>query len=86
MSLKSNKAQIIKDNQIHATDTGSSEVQIAVLSARIEELTKHLQKNKKDIHSRRGLLQLVMDRKSHLNYLSTTNPRKFKAVKTKLGL
>jgi small subunit ribosomal protein S15 len=85
MSLN-NKAQIIKDSQNHSSDTGSSEVQISILSSRIEELTKHLQKNKKDLHSRRGLLQMVMDRKSHLNYLLTVSPKRFKAIKTKLGL
>lgn len=86
MSINSNKAQIIKNNQNHDTDTGSPEVQIAILTAQIEDLTKHLQKNKKDKHSKRGLLKMVMDRKSHLSYLEKSNPRKFNTVKSKLGL
>lgn len=86
MLVNSKKAQIIKDNQNHDTDTGSPEVQISILTARIVELTTHLQKNKKDNHSRRGLLQMVMDRKTHLNYLEKSNPKRYKTVKAKLGL
>ena len=60
---------MIKEIKIHDTDTGSPEVQVAVLSRRINDLASHLKKNKKDKHSRRGLLGLVADRKTHLKYL-----------------
>lgn len=63
------KQAIIKKTRVHETDTGSSEVQIAVLTERINELTAHLKKHKKDFHSRRGLLKLVSKRRSHEKYL-----------------
>lgn len=63
------KQTIIKKTRVHETDTGSSEVQIAVLTERINELTAHLKKHKKDFHSRRGLLKLVSKRRSHEKYL-----------------
>ena len=63
------KQTVIKKNQVHETDTGSPEVQIAMLSARIEELSTHLKKHKKDNHSRRGLIKMVSDRRTHLRYL-----------------
>ncbi len=63
------KAKVIKEVAINDKDTGSPEVQIAVLSKRIEELTSHLKKHLKDKHSRRGLLQMVADRRTHLKYL-----------------
>ena len=64
------KTKIIKDTAIHAKDTGSPEVQVALLSKKITELTEHLKKHKKDNHSRRGLLGMVADRQTHLTYLS----------------
>ncbi len=71
---------------MHDTDTGSAAVQVAVLSRKIEELTSHLKKNKKDFHSRRGLLQMVADRRSHLRYLEKNNKRSYSTIIKKLGL
>ena len=65
------KQAIIKKEKVHETDTGSSKVQIALLTERIEELANHLKKNGKDNHSRRGLLTLVAKRRSHIKYLET---------------
>lgn len=76
----------MKDVQVHETDTGSSEVQIALLSRRIDDLATHLKKNPKDNHSRRGLLQMVSDRKAHMKYLEKKNPRRYGALTKKLGL
>ncbi len=80
-----------KQNEIgkvarHDTDTGSPEVQVAILTRRIEELSAHLDKNRKDKSSRRGLLGLVADRRRHLKYLETTNKRAYGALVKKLGL
>ena len=80
------KEKIIKAVRMHDTDTGSAEAQIAILSSRITELTKHLKTNKKDNHSRRGLIQMVADRRSHLKYLATNKPKRHKVVIEKLGL
>lgn len=80
------KANVIKSAAIHDTDTGSAEVQVAILSKRIDELTRHLKKNAKDFHSRRGLLQMVADRRSHLRYLETSDKRRYNALVKKLGL
>ena len=80
------KAAVIKTTAVHATDTGSAGVQVALLSKQIDELAKHLKKNPKDFHSRRGLLQMVADRRSHLRYLETNNKRAYSAVIKKLGL
>ncbi len=70
MISKTKKAKVIKEVARHATDTGSSEVQVAILTRRIEELASHLKEHKKDIHSRRGLLSMVADRQKHLKYLA----------------
>ncbi|MES3005044.1 MAG: 30S ribosomal protein S15 [Patescibacteria group bacterium] len=86
MLTKTKKSKIIKETQVHDTDTGSPEVQIAILSKRIDELASHLKKNAKDNHSRRGLLQMVADRKAHMKYLEKKNPRRFNALNKKLGL
>jgi small subunit ribosomal protein S15 len=80
------KAKVISTAARHDTDTGSPEVQVAVLTRRIEDLTKHLRKNAKDVHSRRGLLQMVADRRSHLRYLENNDKRRYNAVLKKLGL
>ncbi|MFZ2303730.1 MAG: 30S ribosomal protein S15 [Minisyncoccia bacterium] len=80
------KHTIIKKAQIHATDTGSPEAQVAVLSKRIDELASHLKKNNKDNHSRRGLLQMVADRRTHLNYLKRKNKDRYDALVKKVGL
>ena len=76
----------MKDVQVHETDTGSPEVQIAILSKRIDELASHLKKNPKDNHSRRGLLQMVADRKTHMKYLEKKNIRRYNILAKKLGL
>ena len=87
MALKAKeKAKIIEKFRIHDKDTGSSSVQIAVLSKEIERLTGHLKDNPKDNHSRRGLLGMVGQRKKFLDYLKETNIRKYNAVIKKLGL
>ena len=80
------KAVIIKTTARHDTDTGSPDVQVALLSKQIDELAKHLKKNPKDFHSRRGLLQMVADRRSYLRYLETSNKRHYNALIKKLGL
>ncbi len=71
---------------MHEKDTGSPEVQVSVLSKRIDELAKHLKKNKKDVHSRRGLLQMVADRQSHLRYLQKNHPKRYSSIIKKLDL
>ena len=86
MLTKTKKAKIIKEVAIHDTDTGSTEVQIAVLTKRIDELASHLKKNPKDNHSRRGLLSMVANRRTHLTYLSKKSPKKYSALVKKLGL
>lgn len=86
MLTKTKKSKIVKDVQMHATDTGSPEVQIAILSKRIDELALHLKKNNKDNHSRRGLLQMVANRKTHMKYLEKKNPKRYNALNKKLGL
>lgn len=86
MINKEKKQAAIKANARHATDTGSSEVQIAILTARIKELTEHLKANPKDNHSRRGLISLVEKRKKHLKYLQKTNLEAFVALKEKLEI
>ena len=80
------KAAAIKGVAHHDSDTGSASVQVALLSTQIDELTKHLKKNKKDFHSRRGLLQMVADRRTHLHYLEKNDKRRYDSVVKKLGL
>lgn len=86
MLTKTKKIKTIKDTRVHETDTGSPEVQIALLTKRIEELTKHLKKNLKDKHSRRGLLQMVADRKKHMSYLQKKDPKRYNAIMKKLDM
>ncbi len=86
MLTKQKKANEIAKTQRHAIDTGSPEVQVAILTRRIEELSAHLDKNRKDLHSRRGLLGLVADRRKHLKYLESTDKRTHSAITKKLGL
>ncbi len=86
MLTKQKKANEIKKARRHDTDTGSPEVQVAVLTRRIDELSEHLRKNDKDKHSRRGLLGLVADRRRHLKYLEKHNKRSYNALVKKLGL
>lgn len=86
MLTKRKKQNEVKKTQRHDDDTGSPEVQIALLTRRIEELSAHLDKNRKDKHSRRGLLGLVADRRKHLKYLEGTNKRSYGTLLKKLGL
>ena len=80
------KRDIIEDNRMHGSDTGSSEVQIALLTKRIEELTEHFKTHKKDHHSRVGLLRLVGQRRRLLDYLKAKDLERYQAVLKKLGL
>lgn len=80
------KAKIIEKFRTHEKDTGSSEVQIAVLTQEIVRLTEHLKTHAKDFHSRRGLLGMVAQRKKLLDYLKNSNMRKYQNVAKKLGL
>jgi len=84
MLTKKKKAVLIGAHKRHDTDTGSPEVQIAVLSERINELTSHLKKNKKDNHSRRGLLGMVAKRRIHLKYLEKNDKKRYDSVMKKL--
>jgi small subunit ribosomal protein S15 len=86
MLTKTKKTKIIKEVAVHDKDTGSTDVQVAILSKRIDELASHLKKNPKDNHSRRGLLGMVADRRTHLKYLEKKNPKRYAAVIKKLGL
>lgn len=86
MLTKSRKVVESAKTKLHDTDSGSSQVQVALLTRRIEELSVHLNKNHKDKHSRRGLLGLVADRRKHLKYLETTNRRAYGTLIKKLGL
>jgi small subunit ribosomal protein S15 len=80
------KEQIVGDFRAHDSDTGSAPVQIALLSRRINELTEHFKKHKKDHHSRRGLLMMVQQRRSLLNYLKQTDIQRYHEVVARLGL
>ena len=80
------KAKIIEKHRIHEKDTGSTEVQVAVLTEKIGQLTDHLKTHKKDNHSRRGLLGMVGQRKKFLDYLKENNLRKYNSLIKKLGL
>ena len=84
--LKEEKNAIIKEYADHEGDTGSPEVQIAVLTKRISDLTEHLRTHQKDHHSRRGLLKMVGKRKNLLAYLQKTDIERYRAVIAKLGL
>jgi small subunit ribosomal protein S15 len=80
------KAQIIKDYQQSPKDTGSPEVQVALLTTRINELTEHFKVHVKDFHSRRGLLKMVSQRRSLLDYLKDNDADRYKAVIERLGI
>lgn len=87
MSLnKEQKTTVIADFARHEGDTGSPEVQIALLTQRIQQLTEHLKTHKHDQHSRRGLLKLVGQRRRHLNYLARKDPESYQQVLQRLGL
>lgn len=80
------KKAVIEAHAKHENDTGSPEVQIALMTARIEELTEHFKVHKKDFHSRTGLLKLVGSRRKMLNYLKKTDIQRYRALIEKLGL
>ncbi len=86
MSEAVNKTAIIADNRIHDKDTGSAEVQVALLTARIAHLTDHLREHRKDAHSRRGLIQMTNRRRKLLNYLKKHELKKYEELIQKLGL
>lgn len=86
MLLKEEKTAVIEANRTHENDTGSPEVQIAILTKRINGLTEHLKTHKKDHHSRRGLLKMVGHRRNLLNYLAKKDIERYRAVVAKLGL
>ncbi|MBI2109026.1 MAG: 30S ribosomal protein S15 [Parcubacteria group bacterium] len=86
MITKKQKGNIIKKYARKEGDTGSPEVQVALLTKRINELASHLKKNRKDNHSRRGLLQMVADRHAHLRYLKRKDEKKHGELRKKIGL
>ena len=86
MIRKEDKTAVIEATRTHPTDTGSPEVQVAILTARIGELTEHLKQHPKDNHSRRGLLKMVGQRRSMLNYLMKKDVNRYRALIAKLGI
>ena len=80
------KTRVMKTTATHDKDTGSPEVQIALLTAKIDELAKHLKKHDKDRHSRRGLLSMVANRQTHMKYLQKKHPKRWSEVAKKLDL
>ena len=86
MIRKEQKAAVIEANRTHETDTGSPEVQIAILTERISQLTEHLKEHKHDNQSRRGLLKMVGQRRSMLAYLKKKDIERYRAIVKKLGL
>ena len=86
MLTKERRTEIVADHRLHASDSGSSGVQVALLTERIRELTEHLKVHRKDHHSRRGLLKLVGQRRRLLRYLSRTEVERYRALIAKLGL
>lgn len=86
MLRKEQKTEVIENNKLHETDTGSPEVQIAILTKRINDLTGHLKEHKKDHHSRRGLLKMVGHRRNLLNYLMKKDIERYRSTIAKLGI
>ena len=86
MLNKAKKAEIMKSYGLHDRDSGSSDVQIALLTERINGITEHLKAHEKDHHSRRGLLKLVGRRRRHLDYLRETDPERYRALINRLNL
>lgn len=86
MITKDQKTTVIDANRTHATDTGSPEVQIAILTERIAQLTEHLKIHKKDNHSRLGLLKMVGKRRNLLDYLAKKDIERYRALIAKLGI
>ena len=86
MLLKEEKTAVIEANRTHENDTGSPEVQIAILTKRINDLTEHLKTHKKDHHSRRGLLKMVGKRRGLLDYIKENDVEEYRALIEKLGI
>ena len=86
MIRKDEKTAVIEANRTHATDTGSPEVQVAILTARINELTEHLRVHKQDNHSRRGLYKMIGKRRKLLDYLMSKDIERYHALIAKLGI
>jgi small subunit ribosomal protein S15 len=86
LAVVENKEQTIREHRTHEGDTGSPEVQVAVLTRRIAHLTEHLREHKHDYHSRRGLLQMVGSRRRLLKYLQKKDVERYRALIAKLGL
>ncbi len=84
--LGGTKKNIIEQYKIHDNDTGSPEIQVAILTNRINQLTDHLKTHKKDFHSRRGLLKMVGKRRGLLNYLKEKEPERYRSIIERLGL
>lgn len=86
MLTKTKKMNVIKKLGKNEKDTGSPEVQIGLLTKKIEELSKHLKTNKKDVHSRKGLIQMISNRRKHMKYLAKKSPKKYNALVKELGM
>ena len=86
MIRKEEKSAVIEANKTHENDTGSPEVQVAILTARIQQLTEHLKVHKHDNHSRRGLLKMVGKRRKLLDYLMAKDIERYRAIIAKLGI
>lgn len=86
MLSKQIKKNVLKNVARHEGDTGSAEAQVGLLTRQIEELSNHLRKHKKDFHSRRGLLQMVADRRKHLKYIEQKDEKAYTSLIKKLGL
>lgn len=86
MIKKEKKQQLVEDFKVHESDTGSTEVQVAILTARIHELTDHMRIHKKDFHSRRGLLIMVGKRRKLLQYLKSRDFARYQSLIQRLGL
>ena len=84
--VKSEKGTLIEQYRVHSKDTGSPEVQIALLTTQINRLTEHLKVHKRDEHSRRGLLKMVGQRRRHLAYLRKKDTARYREIVTRLGL
>jgi small subunit ribosomal protein S15 len=84
--LQERKHEIISDYQLHDTDTGSADVQVAMLTERINRLSEHLRSNKKDHSSRRGLLKIIGQRKRLLSYISKQDQQRYRALIERLGI
>ena len=84
--LRERKSSIVEEHKTHPTDTGSPEVQVALLTAQINQLTEHLKEHKKDHHSRRGLMMMVGRRRRMLNYLADKDIERYRALVSRLGI